>query len=72
MLASYIIGFLVALYLSSTTKLVNKRKIKEKGDFNIMGLAEIMVIGFLAVLGFLAFTNSRKVSQELKKLGANK
>jgi hypothetical protein len=37
-----------------------------------MGLAEIMVIGFLAILGFLAFTNSRKVSQELKKLGANK
>jgi hypothetical protein len=37
-----------------------------------MGLTEILVIGFLAILGFLAYSNSRKVSQELKKLGANK
>jgi hypothetical protein len=37
-----------------------------------MGLTVILVIGFLALLGFLAFANSRKVSQELKRLGANK
>jgi hypothetical protein len=37
-----------------------------------MGLTEIFVIGFLAILGFLAYTNSRKLSQELKKMGANK
>jgi hypothetical protein len=37
-----------------------------------MGLTELLVIGFLAILGFLAFTNSRKVSQELKKMGADK
>jgi hypothetical protein len=43
-----------------------------KGDFLPMGLTEIIVLGFLALLGFLAYTNSRKVSQELKKLGAGK
>lgn len=37
-----------------------------------MGVTEILVIGFLVVLGFLAYVNSRKVSQELKKLGADK
>jgi len=37
-----------------------------------MGLTEIVVLGFLAVLGLLAYTNSRKVSQELKKMGARK
>ena len=37
-----------------------------------MGITELVVIGFLVVLGFLAYTNSRKVSQELKKMGANK
>jgi hypothetical protein len=37
-----------------------------------MGITEICVIGFLAILGFLAFINSRKLSRELKKLGANK
>ncbi len=36
-----------------------------------MGLTEIIVLGFLAVLGLLAYT-TRKVSQELKKLGAGK
>jgi hypothetical protein len=37
-----------------------------------MGVTEILVIGFIVVLGFLAYTNSRKVAQELKKLGAGK
>jgi hypothetical protein len=37
-----------------------------------MGIAEIFVIGFLAMLGFLAYNNSRKVSRELKKMGAGK
>jgi hypothetical protein len=37
-----------------------------------MGLTEILVIGFLAVLGIMAYTNSRKVAQEIKRLGANK
>lgn len=37
-----------------------------------MGMTEFFVIGFLAMLGFLAFNNSRKVSRELKKMGAGK
>jgi hypothetical protein len=37
-----------------------------------MGITELIVIGFLAMLGFLAFNNSRKVSRELRRLGANK
>lgn len=38
----------------------------------IMGMTEFLVVGFLAMLGFLAYTNSRKVSRELKKLGIRK
>ena len=34
-----------------------------------MGMTELLVIAFLAVLGFLAYSNSKKVSKELKKLG---
>jgi len=37
-----------------------------------MGLTEIIVIAFLAVLGFLAYNNSRKVAQELRRMGADK
>jgi C4-dicarboxylate transporter len=37
-----------------------------------MGITELIVIGFLAVLGFLAYNNSKKVAQELRKLGADK
>jgi len=33
-----------------------------------MGITEFFVIAFLAVLGFLAYSNSKKVSKELKKL----
>jgi len=35
-----------------------------------MGMTELFVIGFLAILGFMAYNNSRKVSKELKKMGA--
>jgi len=34
-----------------------------------MGITELLVIGFLAILGFLAYSNAKKVSKELKKLG---
>jgi len=37
-----------------------------------MGITEFFVIGFIALLGVLAYNNSRKVSRELKKLGAGK
>jgi hypothetical protein len=37
-----------------------------------MGMTELIVIGFLAMLGFLAFNSSRKVSKEIKKMGAGK
>ena len=37
-----------------------------------MGMTEYLVLGFLAMLGFLAFTNSRKVAKEIKKLGTGK
>jgi hypothetical protein len=37
-----------------------------------MGVTEIFVISFLLVLGFLAYNNSKKVSRELKRMGANK
>lgn len=33
-----------------------------------MGITEFLVVVFLAVLGFLAYSNSKKVSKELKKL----
>lgn len=46
-------------------KVIIWRKIK-------MGITELIVIGFLAVLGFLAYNNSKKVAQELRKLGADK
>jgi len=35
-----------------------------------MGLTEFLVLGFLAMLGFLAYTNSRKVARELRKMGS--
>jgi hypothetical protein len=37
-----------------------------------MGMTELFVIGFLVMLGFLAYNNSRKVSREIKKMGAGK
>jgi len=37
-----------------------------------MGMTELLVIGFLVMLGFLAYSNSRKVSREIKKMGAGK
>lgn len=37
-----------------------------------MGLTEIGVILFLVALLIIGFINSRKVSQELKKLGVDK
>jgi hypothetical protein len=37
-----------------------------------MGFTEIGVVIFLALLLVFGFVNSRKVSQELKKLGADK
>ena len=37
-----------------------------------MGFTEISVVLFLAVLLVFGFINSRKVSQELKKLEADK
>jgi preprotein translocase subunit SecG len=36
-----------------------------------MGFTVFFVIVFLAALGFLAFINSRKTSQELKRLNNN-
>ena len=35
-----------------------------------MGMTELFVIGFLAMLGFMAYNNPKKVSKELKKMGA--
>lgn len=37
-----------------------------------MGMTELLVIAFLALLGFLAINNSRKVSREIKNMGAGK
>jgi len=37
-----------------------------------MGITEMIVMAFLAVLGFLAYNNSKKVSKELRRLGADK
>jgi hypothetical protein len=37
-----------------------------------MGVTEIFVISFLVLLGFLAYNNSKKVSRELKRMGADK
>ena len=37
-----------------------------------MGFTEISVVLFLVLLLAFGFANSRKVSQELKKLGADK
>jgi hypothetical protein len=37
-----------------------------------MGVTEIIVLSFLALLGFLAYNNSRKVSEELKRMSARK
>ncbi len=37
-----------------------------------MGITELIVIAFLALLGFLAYNNSKKVAQELRRLGADK
>jgi len=47
----------------------SKKSVK-KGVNTIMGMTELFVIGFLAILGFMAYNNSRKVSKELKKMGA--
>jgi len=35
-------------------------------------MTEILVAAFIALLGVLAYQNSRKVSRELKKMGAGK
>lgn len=51
---------------------ISLKIIQPKGAINIMGITELIVIGFLAVLGFLAYNNSRKVSRELRRMGANK
>jgi len=37
-----------------------------------MGMTELFVLAFLVTLGALAYSNSRKVSRELKKMGARK
>ena len=37
-----------------------------------MGITELVVIIFLAVLGLLAYGNSKKVTRELRRMGANK
>ena len=37
-----------------------------------MGFTEVSVVLFLVALLVFGFVNSRKVSQELKKLGINK
>ena len=47
-------------------------KISNQWRKNKMGITELIVIAFLAVLGFLAYNNSRKVAQELRRLGADK
>jgi hypothetical protein len=57
----------VALYLNFSDQII-----QPKGEQNIMGITELIVIGFLAILGFLAYNNSRKVSRELRRMGANK
>ena len=46
-------------------------KFSKKGLFK-MGFTEIGVVLFLVALLAFGFINSRKVSQELKKLGADK
>lgn len=45
---------------------------KSKERYIIMGFTEIGVVLFLVALLAFGFLNSRKVSQELKKLGADK
>lgn len=57
----------VALYLffSKSIFAINRSR-------NKMGITELIVIAFLALLGFLAYNNSKKVAQELRKLGADK
>jgi len=37
-----------------------------------MGITELIVLAFLALLGFLAYNNSKKVSKELRRMGADK
>jgi len=37
-----------------------------------MGITELIVMAFLAMLGFLAYNNSKKVTKELRRLGADK
>lgn len=37
-----------------------------------MGITELIVMAFLALLGFLAYNNSKKVSKELRRMGADK
>ena len=64
---TFILKILVALYLNFSYQII-----QPKGEQNIMGITELIVIGFLAILGFLAYNNSRKVSRELRRMGANK
>jgi len=37
-----------------------------------MGITELIVMAFLAMLGFLAYNNSKKVTKESRRLGADK
>jgi hypothetical protein len=57
----------MALYLS-----FSQLKFVINWSKNKMGITEFIVIAFLALLGFLAYNNSRKVAQELRRLGADK
>jgi len=65
-------------YLTTNLVALNLKFIRQnlqfsyKGVNTIMGMTELIVIGFLAMLGLLAFNNSRKVSKEIKKMGAGK
>ncbi len=65
----YLATNLVALNLKLFGTFKQSAKI---GVNTIMGMTELIVIGFLAMLGFLAFNNSRKVTKEIKKMGARK
>lgn len=66
----YLTTNLVALNLKIIPAQSNNQL--KKGVNTIMGMTELLVIGFLVMLGFLAYSNSRKVSRELKKMGAGK
>ncbi len=70
LLMKYLTTNLVALNLKIIPAQSNNQL--KKGVNTIMGMTELLVIGFLVMLGFLAYSNSRKVSRELKKMGAGK